>query len=93
MSSDKWSNYRGMMDWNDATTNCKRLGMRLPSKEEILKAVKTGETYSWEKNGIWYWLSIHSESDSSQAYSTSSVSGYVFHPIPKGAFRHVRCIQ
>ena len=51
---EEWSDYLGRMNWNDANTKCKSLGMRLPTIVELreLTAKKESEI-SWIKRQTW----------------------------------------
>ncbi|HRG48579.1 MAG TPA: hypothetical protein PLG41_20405 [Leptospiraceae bacterium] len=61
--SDKWSEYRGKMNWEDAKAECKgpwyaRRGMRLPTLEELKEAYKMNITDKWDRKGSdCYWSS------------------------------------
>jgi hypothetical protein len=53
----KWSKYYNITNWGSASAICTGLGMRLPSKNELLSAYKTGVTKLWEKDATWFWTS------------------------------------
>lgn len=40
--SGKWSAYQGLMYWNDAKKKCASIGMRLPTRGELVAAHKAG---------------------------------------------------
>lgn len=66
---EKWSEFQGVMNWDKAKKQCGSLAMRLPTKIELLEALKGGELESWKRNGNFYWTSTEKEADSSKAYA------------------------
>ncbi|MDH5656747.1 MAG: hypothetical protein OEZ34_12615 [Spirochaetia bacterium] len=52
-----WSEYQGRLDLEKAEKKCSKLGMRLPTIEELEVAFKLGVTESWKRKGIIYWSS------------------------------------
>ena len=50
--SDKWSEYQGEMNWNNAKAKCDNLKMRLPTRAEFQAAYKAKITESWEMYGL-----------------------------------------
>ena len=61
-----WSENQGRMKWKDAKGHCNRIGMRLPTEEELSIAYKEKLVVEWEKNAksdySHYWT-IEEESD------------------------------
>ena len=61
-----WSENQGRMKWKDAKEQCNRIGMRLPTEEELSIAYKEKLVVEWEKNAksdySHYWT-IEEESD------------------------------
>lgn len=56
--SDKFSDYQGVMNWDDAKKKCASLGQRLASIEELQSAYESRLLESWtEKNQNVYWSS------------------------------------
>ena len=58
-----WSVYQGAMNWNVAKAKCASIGMRLPTRDELVAAQKAGAWEKWQKEKevtykySWYWTS------------------------------------
>ncbi|HMV43672.1 MAG TPA: hypothetical protein PK079_18880 [Leptospiraceae bacterium] len=89
----KWSDYLGLMTWEDAKKKCESLGLRLPTKEEMIQAYQNGETKSWEKEGEAYWTSTEFSKGTNSYYYFGVVNGFSSHYGGKDDDGHVRCIQ
>ncbi len=57
ISAETWSPYMGLMNWDSANAECRSIGMRLPTLQELKAAYKAGITESWNKDGVNYWSS------------------------------------
>ncbi|MCB1189082.1 MAG: DUF1566 domain-containing protein [Leptospiraceae bacterium] len=91
----KWGRYEGELNWKNAIQRCKKQGMRLPTKKELLSAYDSGkrELRCYE-NYCRYW--------SSSSYATEKDNAYVVSFYPEDDFRvyhyrkylpfHVRCV-
>ncbi len=98
-NKSKWSDYQGIMTWDEAKAKCISLGMRLPTKAEFKIANTAKETKKWntdieKDNDVLYWTSEedHSESPPYLAYYFDKGNGNFyreFKTIPKV----VRCIR
>ncbi len=96
--SSSWSDYQGGMNWYDAKNKCASLGMRLPSRAELITAYETKVTESWKKDGLDYWTSDYYFEEEEEyvirrsAYSFLVDAGFVI-----SYFRYyianVRCIR
>jgi len=66
--SNKWSDYQGLMNWEDAKAKCASIGMRLPTREELFAAYKAGAREKWQKEATHaysaYWTSEESSAES-----------------------------
>lgn len=72
-NKSKWSDYQGIMTWQEAKIKCKNLGMRLPKIAEFKDAYKAKETAKWntdmEKDrDLFYWTSKEDLSEGNQPY-------------------------
>ncbi len=65
-----WSEYLGFMNWNEADSKCKEIGMRLPTIYELQDAYRLGITNSWQKDGTYFWSSTLTEVNSYLAVGT-----------------------
>ena len=89
--SINWSGYQGVMNWHDAKAKCVSLGMRLPTKKELLAAYTSGVGKAWEKDGRWYWTSEVSFAET--AYGVFIHDGYVYSGNKATGVSFVRCIR
>ncbi len=86
--SQKWSEYQGEMNWNDAIKKCASLGMRLPKRAELETAFKNKSIATWKKDGYWFWTS--EEYSKGDAYYFDVGLGLVVDHL-KEEVNHVRC--
>jgi hypothetical protein len=56
-NSKKWSDYQGLMNWNNGKAKCASIGMRLPTIEELKAAYTAKVTEPWKADGHGYWSS------------------------------------
>ncbi len=93
-STTNWTEYLGIMNWNEANQKCKKLGMRLPSRSDWLEPYNSDQRKSWRKpNGSWfsvYWTS--EEVSGAGAYVFSLEDGDPDR-YAKDMKVHVRCIR
>lgn len=61
-----WSEYQGSMNWENARKKCFSIGMRLPSRSELIAVYNSKKKEEWLKDGIIYWTS--EEFSSERAY-------------------------
>jgi hypothetical protein len=52
-----WSDYQGRSDYDSAKAQCKSIGMRLPTLDELKIAFREGTMKSWENDFDVYWSS------------------------------------
>lgn len=93
--SSIWSEYQGKMNWYEANTKAKELGMRLPKLGELEKAYDHEVTESWKVDGIEYWTS--KEIPIERAYYFNIDNGNkdtneIYHYLKLEKY-HVRCIR
>ena len=89
----KWSDYLGEMNWKDAKADCASLGMRLPTREELVAAHKAGAWIKWQKEAHPHEHSAYWTSEKYSAENTYSVhigSGYI---TKDRYYSYVRCIR
>lgn len=91
-SGPKWSDYLGLLNWESAKKKCESLGLRLPTRDEMIAAFQAGETKSWEKDGEAFWTSTEF-SNSGNHYYFGIVSGFSSHYGDNTDEGHVRCIR
>ncbi len=89
-SLEKWSDYQWSTDWNDAQEICSKLGMRLPTKDELSEAYETGISKKWKENTGYYWSGT--ETSYLNAYRVSMLS-LDSQEINKRSNNLVRCIR
>lgn len=96
-SSGKWSEYQGNMNWDDAKRKCASIGMRLPTRDELVAARKTGLSEKWTGEegllGRYYWTSEEYPVES--AYFVSMDNGHIGHYVDRswyGIPNNVRCV-
>lgn len=93
--SSEWSDYQGIMTWDNAKAKCSSLAMRLPTKAELETAYNEKETEGWnadieKDNPKTYWTSEESSDNSATTFSLGY--GYALTPA-KYHDNHVRCIR
>ena len=87
----KWSEYQGYLNWSEANSKCKSIGMRLPILEELKVAYRTKIAESWKKNGNLYWSSTHYNDKQAYLFFLSEEIGNLK---DVGNLKgHVRCIR
>ncbi|MBK6607412.1 MAG: caspase family protein [Leptospiraceae bacterium] len=89
-----WSAYQGAMNWHNAKSKCAGLGMRLPTKDELVALYKSGA--SWRNAGCSdgicaYWSST--EYSAEGAYTVSMNSGSVSSYGKDHSYNDVRCVR
>lgn len=93
--SGNWSDYQGGMSWDDAQQKCENLGMRLPTRNELIAAQKTGITDKWQnENNLtysWYWTS--EEYTATYAYFVDMAENSVYGTKKEGNYIYVRCLK
>jgi len=57
----RWSGDMGKMTWTDARDACRKIGMRLPSINEMEAAYRAGATKNWSTE--WHWSSNYYDYD------------------------------
>lgn len=92
MSDGKWSEYQGLMKWNDAKTICESIGMRLPTLEELKTEYAAGITKSWETDGFGYWSSSRRFGFYTDVFILDIFNGASYDYSPSNNY-HVRCIR
>jgi hypothetical protein len=87
---ERWSGYLGIMRWDEANAQCKKIGMRLPTIGELRDAFINGTTEAWKKDGLFYWSSTPGQGDHS--YNIGIADGHFF--VDDRIFiNDVRCIR
>ena len=95
-SSGKWSADQGDMNWEDAKKKCVSIGMRLPTRDELVAAHKAGLREKWDAEasdyGLPFWTS--EESSIENAYVVSMFNGGDVYGSGKGnGYINVRCVR
>lgn len=54
-NSGEWKSYLGVTNWKNANESCQRLGMRLPTRKELIDADKLTKDEVWKKDGDLFW--------------------------------------
>ena len=89
----RWSDYQGRMNWKDAIKKCASIGMRLPTRKELMTAHRAKATEywktDWEKSYAWYWTSEEHSADIAYSFIIDDGRDYYF---LKEDHWHVRCI-
>jgi hypothetical protein len=49
---EDWSDYQGIMTWEESNEKCEGLQMRPPTRKEIKAAYNANLTDSWKKDGF-----------------------------------------
>jgi hypothetical protein len=88
LSAKQFSEYQGMLTWDDANKKCKSLKMRLPTLDELKKAYESGITKSWQKDGYRYWSST--PFDAERYYRLNVDDGNTYHD-DRSNNNYVRC--
>ncbi|HMV42616.1 MAG TPA: hypothetical protein PK079_08780 [Leptospiraceae bacterium] len=76
-NDSEWGIYKGKMNWDKAMEEANKLGMRLPTREELLDAYQKGKLKSWLDNGYLFWTS--DEFSSFYAYGLYVSSGHSYY--------------
>lgn len=76
-TGSEWGIYHGKMNWNQAMQESAKLGMRLPSRKELLAAYQDGLLKPWLENGYLFWTS--DEFSDSYAYALYVSSGHNYY--------------
>jgi hypothetical protein len=87
---ESWSEYQGEMNWSDADTKCKGLGMKLASREEF-NAARAGDAIGKiRKHGNAFWTSELFGTERAHAYGTAKGSDFIQFKTEKN---HTVCIR
>jgi|JI10StandDraft_1071094.scaffolds.fasta_scaffold27852_8 hypothetical protein len=86
----KWSDYQGLMNWEDAKAKCASIKMRLPTIEELRKAFLYKVTEPWEKDGVYYWSSTHLGDDRAYFLNILIGNNYDYY---RNNYGNVRCLR
>ena len=84
----RWSEDMGEMTWTNARDACKKMGMRLPSINEMEAAYRAGATKNWSKN--WHWSSNYYDYD---GYFVTDISDGEMNWNGKDGDIRFRCIR
>ncbi len=87
---ESWSEYQGEMNWSDADTKCKSLGMKLALKEEFIAARAGDAIGKIRKHGNAFWTSELFGTEHAYAYGTAKGSDFIHFKTEKN---HTVCIK
>lgn len=89
-----WSVYQGLMNWDDGKAKCESIGMRLPTRAEIKKAIDAKLTAEWkmdDKGYSNYWTSEEFMPDTPYGFDVNG--GFSVYNPKSFSYFSVRCIS
>ncbi len=89
-NKSNWSDYRGQLTWEQAKSNCNKIGMRLPYIKELKNAFYSKLIFEWENDKFFYWT--NDVKDEKHSFVFSTVEGNVSDEIIE-FWAAVRCIK
>ena len=86
-----WSEFQGKYTWEQSTSVCKSLGMRLPSLDELKHAYEANLTKDWKTDGHYYWTETAAFGGGYFVFIT--YSGNVYYNFKNEDYYLVRCFR
>jgi hypothetical protein len=86
-----WSEFQGKYTWEQATSVCKGLGMRLPTLDELKHAYEAKLTKEWKTDGHYYWTETSAFGGGYFVFIT--YSGNVYYNFKNDDYYLVRCFR